>query len=84
MELWAGSYMNKVVSQKGWGDWDEFVTQMDHTFINRNEIHRAMEWLENQKQGKDSTAMYFLKVEQLAALAGINIGEDLHMILQCE
>ena len=84
MELWAESYINKAVMQKDWGDWDEFVTQMDHTFINRNEIHRAMEWLENQKQGRDSASVYFPKIKQLAALAGMDISEDPQAILQCE
>ena len=36
-ELWAGSYIDRVVAQKGWGDWDEFVAQMDHNFLDRNE-----------------------------------------------
>ena len=47
-ELWAGSYIDKAVQQKDWGDWDKFVAQMDHNSINRNKIRRAMEHLESQ------------------------------------
>ena len=38
VELWAGSYIDRAVSQMDWGDWDEFIAQMDHNFIDRNEI----------------------------------------------
>src|ERR1700730_6133786 len=37
-ELWAGSYIDKAVLQKDWGDWDEFIAQLDYNFTNHNEI----------------------------------------------
>ena len=83
-ELWAGSYIDQAVLQKDWGNWDEFVAQLDHNFTDRNETCRAMEKLENHKQGRDSASVYFLWTEQLALLAGINLLDNPHMILRCE
>ena len=37
-ELWAGRYIDKVVALKDWGNWDEFITQLEHNFVNRNEV----------------------------------------------
>src|ERR1700730_9374427 len=42
VELWAGSYINKAVLQKDWGNWEEFMTQLNHNFTDRNEIRRVM------------------------------------------
>src|ERR1700731_1883966 len=35
-ELWAGSYIDKAVLQKDQGDWEKFITQLDHNFVDRN------------------------------------------------
>ena len=37
-ELWVGSYINKVVMLKNWGDWEEFSAQLEHNFTDRNEV----------------------------------------------
>ena len=38
VELWAGSYINKAVMLKNWGNWDKFTTQLEHNFTDRNEV----------------------------------------------
>ena len=38
MELWAGSYIDRAIALKNWGDWDEFVTQLEHNFTDRNKV----------------------------------------------
>ena len=81
MELWAGSYIDKAVLQKDWGNWEEFIAQLDHNFTDQNETQRAMEKLESHQQGKDSASIYFLRIEQFAISAGVNLLEDPHMIL---
>ena len=83
-ELWAGSYINKAVTLKNWGDWDEFTIQLEHNFTDRNEVRQAMERLDSQKQGREGASVYFLRIEQHAAAAGINLLKDLHAILQCK
>src|SRR3984893_19128799 len=83
-ELWAGSYINKAVALKNWGDWEEFTAQLEHNFTDRNEVQRAMEKLDSQKQGREGASVYFLRIEQHTAAAGIYLLEDLHAILRCE
>src|SRR3984893_18244039 len=83
-ELWAGSYINKVVALKNWGDWDKFTIQLEHNFTDRNEVRHAMERLDSQKQGREGASVYFLRIEQHAAAAGINLLGDPHAILRCE
>ena len=84
MELWAGSYIDRAVLQKDWGNWEEFIMQLNHNFIDRNETRRAMEKLENHRQGRETASVYFLRIEQFAISAGVNLLEDPHAILQCE
>ena len=43
-----------------------------------------MEHLVSYKQGKEPASVYFLKIKQFAALAGINLADDPHTILHCE
>ena len=81
MELWAGSYIDKAVTLKNWGDWEEFMAQLEHNFMDRNEVRQAMEKLDNQRQGREGASEYFLRIEQHAAAVGINLLEDLHTIL---
>ena len=80
-ELWAGSYIDRAVMLKDWGDWDEFINQLEHNFTDRNKVRRAIERMENQRQGRESVSVYFLQIEQHAAAAGINLLEDPHVIL---
>ena len=37
-ELWAGSYIDKAVVLKNWGNWEEFTAQLEHNFMDRNEV----------------------------------------------
>src|SRR3984893_17429468 len=83
-ELWAGRYIDKVVALKNWGDWEEFTCQLEHNFMDRNEVRRAMERLDSQKQGREGVSVYFLRIKQHTAAAGINLLEDPHTILRCE
>ena len=83
-ELWVGSYIDKAVIQKDWGDWEEFIAQLDHNFVDRNETCRVTEKLENHRQGRETASVYFLRIEQFTILAGVNLLEDLHVILRCE
>src|ERR1700731_2400483 len=83
-ELWAGSYIDKVVVLKNWGDWEEFTAQLEHNFTDRNKVRRAMEKLDNQKQGREGASVYFLRIEQHAAATGIDLLTDPHAILRCE
>src|ERR1700731_3563713 len=83
-ELWAGSYIDKAVVLKNWGNWEEFTAQLEHNFTDRNEVRCAMERLDSQKQGREGASVYFLQIEQHATAARINLLEDLHAILRCE
>src|ERR1700731_83734 len=83
-ELWAGSDIDKAVTLKNWGDWEEFVAQLEHNFMDRNEVRWAMEKLDSQKQGREGVSVYFLRIEQHTVAAGINLLEDPHAILWCE
>src|SRR3984893_16665587 len=83
-ELCAGSYIDKAVALKNWGDWEEFTAQLEHNFTDRNEVRRMMERLDSHKQGREGASVYFLRIKQHAAAAGINLLKDPHAILRCE
>ena len=72
-ELWAGTYIDASIKSKNWGDWKEFNEQMDHDFLNKNEVRRALERLEAHKQLGDTAAMFFLKIEQLVSTAEMDL-----------
>ena len=81
VELWAGSYIDKAVALKNWGNWEEFMTQLEHNFMDRSEVRQVMEKLDNQKQGREGASVYFLRIEQHAAAVGIDLLTDPHPIL---
>src|ERR1700731_3775205 len=81
-ELWAGSYINKAVALKNWGDWDKFTAQLEHNFTDRNEVQHTMERLQDQKQRREGASVYFLRIEQHAAAAGTILLEESPAILR--
>ena len=80
-ELWAGSYIDKAVLQKDWGNWEKFIAQLDHNFVDRNKTRWAMEKLENHRQGRETASVYFLRIKQFTITAGVNLLKDPHVIL---
>jgi hypothetical protein len=72
-ELWANSFMEKALQLDSWGRWRDFTDMLLRDFGNGDEPRRALEAMGSLRQGKDTATDYFLKLEQLTAMAGVNI-----------
>jgi hypothetical protein len=83
-ELWANAYINKALEEENWGSWEAFLETLAKDFGDLEEPRRALEEMGRLYQGKKTAAKYFLKLEQLAAVAGIDINRSLHVALYVE
>jgi hypothetical protein len=83
-ELWANTYVKQALEKNYWDRWNNFTTSLSRDFSNGDKPQRALEAMGNLKQGKNMVSDYFLKLEQLASMAGINVYSSTHMILQIE
>jgi hypothetical protein len=72
-ELWANTYVNQALETNDWGTWEEFLNKLARDFGNKEELHHTLEELGKLQQGKKMAAKYFLKFEQLASVARINV-----------
>jgi hypothetical protein len=82
-ELWVNSFMEKALQLDDWGCWRDFTDMLSRDFGNGDEPWRALEAMGNLHQGKDTVTNY-LKLEQLASTAGVNIQSSSHVIIQIE
>jgi hypothetical protein len=73
VELWANSYVDKALEDNDWGMWEEFLDQLAKDFSHADESRKALEEMGKLAQGKKTAAEYFLHLEQLASVAGIDI-----------
>jgi hypothetical protein len=72
-ELWANAYVDQALETNNWGTWEEFLDKLAKDFGNKEEPHHTLEELRKLQQGKKTAAKYFLKFEQLASVAGIDV-----------
>ena len=69
---WADDFVERATTNEDWGTWEDFKDKMAHDFLDKNEARRAIEELDQLRQGKGTAADYFMELEQLAATAEIN------------
>jgi hypothetical protein len=62
----------------------DFTTWLSIDFGDGEELRWALEAMGSLWQGKDMAADYFLKLEQLASTAGVDINNSSHVLLQVE
>jgi hypothetical protein len=72
-ELWANAYMDKALENNDWGVWEDFLDKLAKDFGNKDEPRKALEELGRLQQNKRTAAEYFLKLEQLADVAGVDL-----------
>jgi hypothetical protein len=72
-ELWANVYVDKAIESNDWGQWTDFLDQMTKDFGDSTEPHKALEELGKLQQGKKTAAEFFLRFEQLADAAGVDL-----------
>jgi hypothetical protein len=72
-ELWANAYVDQTLKTNDWGTWEEFLDKLVQDFGNKEEPHHALEELRKLQQGKKMATEFFLKFEQLASVAGIDV-----------
>jgi hypothetical protein len=69
-ELWSSAYVDGALQHNDWGTWNGFTTILSRDFRDKEELHWALE--------------YFLKLEQLASTASVNVDDSSHILLQVE
>jgi hypothetical protein len=72
-ELWANAYMDKALENNDWGIWEDFLDKLAKYFRNKGEPRKALEELGRLQQNKRTAAEYFLKLEQLADVVGVDL-----------
>jgi hypothetical protein len=82
VELWANTYVDEALETGDWGLWGDFLDRLAHDLSDSEELRRALEEIGRLFQGKKSMAEYFLRLEQLAGVVGINVDKSSHVLLQ--
>jgi hypothetical protein len=72
-ELWANAYVDKALENNDWGVWEDFLDKLAKDFGNKGELRKALEELGRLQQNKRTATEYFLKLEQLADVAGVDL-----------
>jgi hypothetical protein len=80
----ADAYVNKALEEDDWGKYGDFLDQLAWDFSDKEEPRKALEQMGRLFQGKGMASDYFQKLEQLAAMAGIDIDRSPHVLLQME
>jgi hypothetical protein len=75
VELWANAYVDQALETNDWGTWEEFLDKLARDFGNKEEPHHALEELGCLQQGKRTVVEYFLRFEQLASMARIDVNQ---------
>jgi hypothetical protein len=83
-KLWANAFVDKALETRDWGLWQDFLDELVRDFRDSEEPWWALEEIRRLYQGKRSAVEYFLKLKQLAGIAGIDIHKSSHVILQIE
>jgi hypothetical protein len=81
-ELWANAFMDQVLESENWRLWQDFLDELVKDFGDSEEPRRALEEFRRLYQGKKLVAEYFLKLEQLAGVAKIDVQKSSHILLQ--
>jgi hypothetical protein len=77
-------HVDQALKNNDWGTWEEFLDWLAKDFGNIKEPWKALEGLGKLQQGKRMVAEYFLKFEQLADLAGIDLNRYPNVMLYVE
>jgi hypothetical protein len=72
-ELWANAYVDKALENNDWGVWEDFLDKLAKDFGNKGEPRKALEELGRLQQNKRTATEYFLKLEQSADVAGVDL-----------
>jgi hypothetical protein len=74
-ELWANTYVDRAIENDSWGTWEDFLWKLAKDFGSAEELWKALEEMGKLQQGKKAASEYFLKYEQLADLARVNLNQ---------
>jgi hypothetical protein len=72
-ELWANAHVDKALENNDWGVWEDFLDKLAKDFGNKGEPRKALEELGRLQHNKRTAAEYFLKLKQLADVAGVDL-----------
>jgi hypothetical protein len=83
-ELWADSVVERALMEEDWGTWDGFTDRLCRAFTDTNEPKRAIDAIGALKQGERPAAEYFLRLEQLALIADLDVAFDKQILHRVE
>jgi hypothetical protein len=83
-ELWANAYVDQALENNDLGVWEDFLDKLAKDFRNKGEPRKALEELGSLQQNKRMATEYFLKLEQLADVAGVDLDRYLNATLYVE
>jgi hypothetical protein len=83
-ELWADSVVERALVEEDWGTWEGFTERLCKAFTDENALKRAIDSIGTLKQGERAAAEYFLRLEQLAQIADIDIAFDKQILHRVE
>jgi hypothetical protein len=83
-EQWANAYVDQAIEEDNWGKWDAFLDALACDFRNHEEPCKVIEEMGRLFKGKRTALEYFLHLEQLASITGIDMNHSPHIILQLE
>ena len=73
--LWADDYIDRALADDNWGTWADFKEMLVQVFYDINEARKALDRMDALVQGMGLASEYFLRLEQLAMAAAIDIDQ---------
>jgi hypothetical protein len=81
-KLWANAFVDRALKTENWGLWQDFLDELARDFSDSKEPRHTLEEISQFYQEKKMAVEYFLKLKQLAGVAGIDINKSTHVVLQ--
>jgi len=73
--LWADDFIDRALAGDTWGTWADFKDILIQAFYDVNEARKALDRMDALAQGTGPASEYFLRLEQLATAAAIDIDQ---------
>jgi hypothetical protein len=71
--LWASDYLDRSISRGEFGSWKSFRRELLDAFYSQNQAMNALDQFNKLKQDSGSARDFFLRLEQLASTAQIDL-----------
>ena len=73
--MWADDFIDQALANDNWGTWTDFKEMLIQVFYDVNKARKALDRMDALTQGTGPASEYFLRLEQLAMAAAIDIDQ---------